>query len=112
MITVGVMQVTFHQIIDVIPVRDRFVTAACAVLVRCIVAAAGVLGRANVWVRRVHSQRVLIHVAVMGMMKMPIVKVIDVSFMLDGQVPTIGSVGVIVAIMGLMFCFHAFPLSL
>jgi hypothetical protein len=102
-IAVGVMQMTLHQVIDVITVGNGFVTATGTMLVRCIVAAAGMFRRANVGVLIADLQLVLINVSIVRMMQMTIVKVIDMFFVFYGQVAAIGSVGVGVAFMDRMF---------
>jgi hypothetical protein len=64
-VAIGVMQMAFHQVIDVIAMRDGFVTAARSVLMRRLVASAGMLWRAIFRVLLADLQRVLIHMILM-----------------------------------------------
>lgn len=62
---VRVMQMTIHQVIHMIPVRHRFVSAIRPVHVARFMAPARVLRRANVRIRRTHFHHMLVHVITM-----------------------------------------------
>jgi hypothetical protein len=100
MIPVRMMQAAIDEVIDVIAVRDRFVTAAGAVDVdvRGIVPAArrGVA----VGIGRAHGDDVLIDVIAMRMMQVPIVEVVDVPVVFHRGVAAAWAVGVVVMGMG------------
>jgi hypothetical protein len=81
-VAIRMMQMTLHQVIDVIPVRNRFVTAANSMLMRFVMTTASVLGRADVGVLIADLQFVLINMTCMGVMQMPVVNVIDMPVML------------------------------
>jgi hypothetical protein len=59
-------------------------------------ASTDMLWRAMSGIRRTDLENMLIHMIPMDMMKMPIVEVINVSRMVNGQVPTPGSMLVFV----------------
>ena len=52
-----------------------------------------------VWIRATNFDYVLIYVITMGMVKMSIVKVVNVIAVLDGRVTTVWTMGVIVILM-------------
>lgn len=91
------MQVTINQVIDVITVRNRFVTATGTVNVTGIVAGTLVGGSASVRIRVGHFQHVLFDLSVFAdMVQMTIVQIVDVVAVLDAGVFAIGAVLVIV----------------
>jgi len=75
---VGMMQVTVDEIVQVVSVGDRLMTASGAVLVGPVVRAAGVRGRAARGVRAAHGDRALVHVVAVGAVKVAVMKVIGV----------------------------------
>lgn len=95
-IAVRMVQVPLDQIVNVIAVRDGFVTAPRPVLVVLGVASAVVLRRALIGVRHRDRNGMLIVVVFMGMMEMPIVQVVGMAVMQDGGVPAVGAVDVLV----------------
>ena len=90
--TIRMMQMAVHQVVNVISVRDCLMTAAFAVLVGRVVAAANVPVGASVRVGGRRSQGVLIHMAVMRKVEMSIVEIVDMVGVLDCGVATIGAV--------------------
>jgi hypothetical protein len=70
---VGMMQVAIHEVVDVVPVRDRLMTAARAVVVRLVVRAARVRRRARTGVRAADPDPVLLDSAAIRVMQMPVV---------------------------------------
>jgi hypothetical protein len=97
-IAVWMVQVTFHQVIDVIPVRHGFVAAASSVLVFRIVSATIVGRRAGVRVRPSHTQHVLFNAATFGVMKVAIVQVVSVPIVVDGRVSAVRTMIVVVSV--------------
>jgi hypothetical protein len=77
-----VMQVTIYEMVDVICVRDRFVTATRGVFVLFIVRAAlmAIFTRSGIF--RAGFERVLVDVVLVNVVKVAVVKVIDVIVML------------------------------
>lgn len=97
MVTVRVMQVTIDQIIDVITVRYRFVTASGTVHVARVVAAAVVLGGASDGIGLGDFDRVLFDFSVFqDVMQVAVVQVIHVVAVLDTGVFAIWAVLVVV----------------
>jgi hypothetical protein len=75
----GVMQVAVDEVVDVVPVRDRLVTAGRAVDVRLVVRAARVRRRACVGVGAADADTVLFDAAAVRVMQVPVVQVVDVA---------------------------------
>lgn len=84
MIAVGMVQVSVHQVVRVVTVGDRLMTAAGSVLVPLVVRAAIVGRRAAARVGGAYRQRVLIHVVPVDVVQMAVVQVVRVPVMLDG----------------------------
>jgi hypothetical protein len=86
------VQVTRHQIVDVIAVRNRLMPAAYAVDVCLGMPAATVLRRTRRRVRRSDLDATFVDVAVVELMQMPVVKIVDVATMPDRAVAAVGPV--------------------
>lgn len=99
---VRVMQMPRDQIIAVIGVWDDLMPAARAVSMGAVVLAAGVRRRAGHRIRPSRSQRALVHVVVVYVVEVAIVEVVRVVTVPDGRVPALGSVRVIVSVMGMV----------
>lgn len=78
MVPVPMMQVTLHQVIHVVPMRDLRMAATGAVLVVPVVRPAGMARGASVRVHVVDPDHVLVHVPVMGVVQTTIMEVVDV----------------------------------
>ena len=91
-VAVGVVEVALDEVVGVVAVRDGRVFAALAVDVTCVMATAGVVGRARRGVRGVDGDDVLVDVVAVGMVQVPVVQVVDVTFVGDRDVPAAGSV--------------------
>lgn len=109
MIAVRVMQVSVHEVIDVIAVGDSFVTTTGTMPVGLIVTSTGVGRRAVRGIRRRHLQPVLHHFAAGLMVQVAIMEVIHVVAVSDGGVAAAGTVlmvviGVFVSHDSLLFC--------
>ena len=98
MIAVLVVQASVDQVVDVVAVRNRFVSAAGAVHVTRFVIGAAVLGIAAVGVAVGDLDHVLVNVISMRVVKVPVVQVVDVVAVLDGDMAAPGTmlVGVVV----------------
>ena len=99
---VRVMQMSLYQVVGVIGVRDDFVPTARAVRMALVVLAAGVRWRAGHRIRSSLGQRALVHVVVVHVVEMAIVEVVGVVTVLDGRVPAVGPVRVIVSTVGMV----------
>lgn len=78
------MQVSFDQIIDMVAMRDGFMTAAGAVDMSAIVGAAVVLGGAGRRVGGRQADGVLIDVALMQVVQVTVMQIVDMIVVLDG----------------------------
>jgi hypothetical protein len=90
---VRVVEVAGHEVIDVIAVGDRLVSAAGAVSVPLGVSTARVRGRARRRVRDVHANGAFVDVSVVGPVQVPVVRVVGVPFVLDRDVSAARAVG-------------------
>jgi hypothetical protein len=95
MTTMGMVQPSIHEVIDVVPVRHRFVPAGRAVLVR-----ADRLRRALHGIDRADCNGMLIDVILVRMMQMAIMKIIDMVVMPDRRMPAVWTMHV--AMVGVM----------
>lgn len=95
-IAVRVVQMAGDEIVDVIAMRNRFVAAAGAMNVSSIMSGAAMVGRATIRVPVAHLNPMLVDMIGMRMVKMAIVKIIDMASMPDGNVAAAGSVRVVV----------------
>lgn len=100
-VTVNMMEVTVHEVVDVVSVWDGLVSAARAVDVVGIMTAAGMRRRAVVWVRLGHRDHVLVHVAIVRVVQVAVMQVIDVAVVLDGLVTAAWAVDVVVGLVNL-----------
>ena len=98
-IAVRMVQVTVHEVVDVISVRHGLMTTTGAVNVIRIVAAAGVGGGASIRVSITHFHHVLFHLAIFtNVMKVSVVQIVHVVTVLNAGVLAVGSVLVIVVL--------------
>jgi hypothetical protein len=81
MIAVRMVQVPVHQIVDMVAVRDRLVSAAGAMLMGALY-----IRRAAGGIGRVDSDDMLVDVIAMHVVQMAVMQVVDVPFMADSDV--------------------------
>jgi len=84
--TVRMVQVSRHQIVDVISVGYGLVTTAVAMNVTRVVGAASMGRSAGRGVRRVDRDGALVDMPIMGMMQVAIVQIVRVVSVLQGSV--------------------------
>ena len=84
MITVGMVQPTVHEIVDMVAMRHRFMSAIWTVCVRAMD-----VRRALHGIFAVDRDGVLIHVILVHVMQMAIMKVIHMAVMVNRSVPAI-----------------------
>jgi hypothetical protein len=97
-VPVRVVQVTVDQVVHMIAVGDRLMSAAGPVHMGGIVSAARVLGGAFGGVLGGHLDAVLVHVIAVGVVQVTVMEVVHVVPVLDGRVPAAGAVRVVVVL--------------
>ena len=85
-VAVRVVQVAIDEVVNVVAMRHRFMTAAGAVNVPGFVAAAVVVGRAGVRVGGADGDAVFIDVVAVRVVQVAVVQVVNVAVVLDGGV--------------------------
>jgi hypothetical protein len=106
-IAMRMMKVAVDQIVDVIAMRHRFVSAARPVNMACIMGAAIVARRTLIRIFRADIKPVLVYMIAMRMMQVPIMQVIDMIAVFDGRVPAVRAVlMVVVGMMGFVAGAH------
>jgi hypothetical protein len=99
---VRVVQVSTDEVVRVVAVGDSLVATAGTVNVVLSVATAPMRRRTRGWVRCVDRHFALVHVPVVGAMKVTIVQVVDVVAVTNRCVPAARTVDVIVIGVGLV----------
>ena len=84
----GMMQVPIHQVVDVIPVGYSLMTAVHAVSVGLIMTGTFVAWRAFLRIFQVYLDAVVVHLIAMGVVQVPIVKVVNVAIVLHSGMAT------------------------
>ena len=88
MTVMSMMQVALNEVVDVVPMRDRFMAAARTVSVTGIMGSALMTRCAGRRIRGVDREAVFIDVIRMGMMEMTVVQIIHMAFMLECKMAT------------------------
>ena len=104
MVSVRMVEMPVDEVIEMIPVRNGFVTAAGAMHMACVVPPASVVSGAASRVGFINVDPVLIDVVLVRVMEVAVVKVIHVITMLHGGVATIGPV--LMAMLRVHFAAH------
>ena len=97
-----VVEMTGHEIVGVIAVRNRFMPAAWAVTVSGVVTAAGVSIRTFLGVFGIHRQLVFVDMIAMYIVHVAIVKEALVPIVRDGRMAAVGSMLMRVPLMSFM----------
>jgi hypothetical protein len=95
MIAVGMVQLSIHEVINVVAMGHGFVPARRAMLVR-----AARFWRALHRIGGIDGHDMLINMIPMHVMKMAIMEIIDMAIMADRRMPTIGTM--LVGVIGMM----------
>jgi hypothetical protein len=112
MIAMRMMQVAIDEVIDVVAMRHRLVTAAGAVDMASLMPGALVVGGAGVGIRRADLDHMFIDMVPMRVMQMAVMQVIDVIAMANGGMAAARAMLVIVVlVMGMGAVRHGFFLS-
>lgn len=101
-VAVLVVQVTADEVVDMIAVRHRRMTAAGRVDVPRGMSRTRVRRRAAIGVRRVDRDLALVDVAVVLVMQVAVVEEVDVTIVLDRDVAAVRPVSVVVVFVGLV----------
>ena len=91
-IAVGMVQLPRDQVVDMIAVRNRLVTAARTMLVIGFMTRVAERRRAMVRILGAHLDRVLLDDVAVLMMQMTVMKVVDMVAMLNSDVAAAGTV--------------------
>jgi hypothetical protein len=105
-IAVRMVQVAVDEIVDVIPMRHRFMAAPRSVNVARLVAAAA--RRALVRIFGAHFEPVLVYMIAVRMMQMPVMQIINMIVVLDGSMSAVRAMlMVVVSVMWFVAGAHA-----
>jgi hypothetical protein len=91
-ITMRVMKMAGHQVIDVVAMRYGLMTAARPVLVALLMLAATVAGRAAGGIVVANGEAVFLHAVTLDVVQVALVQVIHMAIMFDACVPAFGPV--------------------
>jgi hypothetical protein len=93
------MKMSLHEIVLMTAVRNRFMSAASAMGVFAVVRAARMSGGASGRIRATLRQGVFIHVPLVGTVKMPVMHIVNVTLVLNRDMPAAWTVSMRVLIM-------------
>ena len=97
MVAVGMMQPAIHDVVNVVTMGHRFVSAARTVDMARLVAVRGI--GASFRIRIAHFDHVLFHHTILTLVvQVAVVDVVDMIAVLDGSVPAVGAVLVVVVL--------------
>jgi len=89
MITMRMMQVAVHKVVDVVPMGNRFVSAAWPVYMIGRMAATVMVGRTAIRVFRADLKPVFVNMIAVGMMQMTIMQIVDMVTVPDCSVSAV-----------------------
>jgi hypothetical protein len=84
---VRMVQMAFDEIVGVAAMRNRFMSASSPMRVLDVVLSARMSRGTSGRIRATLRQGMFIDVPLVGTVKMPVMQIIDVSFVFDGGVP-------------------------
>ncbi len=96
---VGMMKMSFHEIVLMTAVRNRFMSATSPMRVLTVMRATRMSRGTSSGIRATFRQGVFIHVPLMRTVKMPVMQIVDVTFVLYADMPAARTVSVGVLIM-------------
>ena len=85
-ITMRVVQVPIDEVVDMVPMWDRFMPTARTMNVALLMASAAVIRRAGGGVLFCHLELVFIHMVSMHVVEMAVMEIVHMVPMLDGGV--------------------------
>jgi hypothetical protein len=87
-VTVRVVQMAVHQVIDMVAMRHGLMTAIWSMYMICRVAVTLVSRRAAIRIEVVHRQAVLVDVIAMHMVQVTIVQIVNMAIVLNRRMAT------------------------
>ena len=84
---VRMMHVTFYEIVGVAAVGNRFMSATSPMSVLAVVRTTRMSRSTRGRIRATLRQGMFIHMPLVSTVKMPVMQIIDVTFVFDGGVP-------------------------
>jgi hypothetical protein len=99
---VWMMKMSFHQIVAMAAVRNRFMSATRPMRVLGVMGAARMSRGTRGWIRATLRQGMLIDVPLVRAVKMSVMQIVDVTFMFDRGMPAARTVRMGVLVMCLM----------
>ena len=87
-VTVRMVQMAVHQVIDMIAMRHQLMAAARAVHMACGVTGALVAWRAALGIVGAHRQAVLVDVIAVHMVQVTVMQIVNVAIVLDRRMAT------------------------
>jgi hypothetical protein len=91
MVAVRMMQAAVHEIIDMVAMRHGLVAAVGSMTVCRIVAGGVVLWIAAIRIALAHGDHMTLGAAVLGMLQAAVIEIIDVAFVLHGEMTAGGA---------------------
>ncbi len=98
MLGMRVVEMSLDKVVDVIPVRDLFMSAIRAVAMVRLVSRARMTAGTRVRIRGIRRVRMLVDMPLVFMMKVPVVKIIRMPLVLQRSVSAAFSVRVLVGV--------------
>jgi hypothetical protein len=102
-----IVQVAGDEVVGVVSVRDRFVAARRTMFVAVVVSLAAVPARAVLRILARDAENVFVDVRLMDVVQVPVVEIVDVSFVQHGGVPASGRVRMPVLVVCRVLCHRA-----
>jgi hypothetical protein len=93
-IAMWMVKASIHEIINMVAVRHSLMAAVGPVPMTCLMAGGAALGIAAVRIPIGHGNHMLFGATALGMLKAPVIEVIDVAFVLHGEMAASGAMNV------------------
>ena len=106
MITVRMVEMTFHQVIRVVSVGHCFVSTIGPVFMALLVASAIMVRGTRRRVFPAHSDLVFVNMVAVRVVKVPVVKIVLMALVLHGRMSTVRTMHVSMRFVNLMFGAH------
>jgi hypothetical protein len=92
MVAMRMMQAAVDQIVDVVAVRYRLVATARSMAMCRLMTASAMLNAAAVGIGSAHFDDVLLDLTLVGVIQVPVIEVVDMSMVANGDVTAAGAV--------------------